>query len=637
VRGWLGSVGPRLWRVAIGFPVALQALVQALAVLGLFGLAVGEWLFAAAMAALVGCLLRSSAIRDVTERRQAAEVTARLAAIVESSNDAIIGVTLAGVVTSWNAAAETIYGYPAAEAIGNHISILLPPERKDETVGILGSASSGQPIKHLETTRVRKDGRLIDVSLTLSPIRDRDGRIVGASAVAREITERKAFEERLRYQAFHDALTGLANRALFEDRLRHALAGSLRTRRTFAVLFVDVDDFKTINDSLGHRAGDRLLQQVAGRIDPLVRPTDTTARLGGDEFAVLLDSIESDQAWEIAERIRLALARPFGLDDRELRVTASIGIAQSDGSIRVEELLRNADMAMYAAKAGGKNTVRHYQPAMHNIAVEHMELRSELPRALANGEFLLDYQPIVSLQGGQIVGVEALVRWQHPRRKRLAPDQFIALAEQTGVILPLGRWVLEQACTQQAAWARVEPDRSPLYVSVNVSPRQLVEDDLCEAVARILARTTVQPQSLVLEITEGMLADDREVILARLQELKRLGLRIAIDDFGTGYSALSHLQRFPVDILKIDKSFIDELESDKHKANLVQAIINLGERLHLDVITEGIEHPQQADQLKTMRSPLGQGFLFSRPVPADAILGLLRAEAADRRASKASY
>ncbi len=356
-----------------------------------------------------------------------------------------------------------------------------------------------------------------------------------------------------------------------------------------------------------------------------MRPTDTAARLGGDEFAVLVDGVDGNQeAQEIAGRILEAMSDPFLVDERELSVTASIGVALSDRSVNADELLRNADMAMYAAKAGGKNSVQSFEQTMHRSVVERFELRTELPRALENDELRIDYQPIVSLQAGRLVGVEALVRWQHPTRGRLAPGQFIALAEETGLIVPLGRWVLERACAQVREWELGRPDGSPLYVSVNVSIRQLHEDDFPDGVAEILAHTGLTPQSLVLEITEGLLADDREAMVRRLQALKQLGLRIAVDDFGTGYSALSHLQQFPIDILKIDKSFIDELHTNAQKADLVQGIVRLGESLHLDVIAEGIEHAQQADRLRAMRSPLGQGFLFSRPITPDAILTLVQ-------------
>ena len=449
----------------------------------------------------------------------------------------------------------------------------------------------------------------------------------------RDVSGRVAMENELRHQAFHDALTGLANRALFEDRLRHALAAGLRSQRPLAVLFIDVDDFKTINDSLGHGAGDALLRSVAARIDPLVRPTDTAARLGGDEFAVLLDGVaNAHEAQGIATRMLDALGERFILEDRDLRLTASIGVALSDDTMRADELLRNADTAMYAAKASGKNAVQAFQPTMHRSAVERFELRTELPGALERQEFYLDYQPIVALETKRIVGVEALVRWQHPIRGRLAPDRFIGLAEETGLIVELGHWVLDRACHQAREWQLAAPDAAPICVSVNVSIRQLRGDDFPDRVADILQRTALAPHLLVLEITEGLLADDPEALVRRLETLKQLAVQVAIDDFGTGYSALSHLRQFPVDVLKIDKSFIDQLNGDTQSANLIEGIINLGETLHLDVIAEGIEQPQQADQLRAIRATLGQGYLFSKPTTPAEILALLREPTAPQSA-----
>jgi diguanylate cyclase (GGDEF)-like protein len=460
---------------------------------------------------------------------------------------------------------------------------------------------------------------------TVAENRYADPAVDGLVLNMRDISERKAFEDELRHQAFHDSLTGLANRALYEDRLQHALAGSLRAPHSLAVLFLDLDDFKTINDSLGHRAGDALLQAIAARIDPLLRPTDTAARLGGDEFAVLIDGVEGNtEARAIAQRIVDALRDPFTIDDRELNVTASVGFALNDGVVQAEELLRNADIAMYAAKGDGKNSVHAFEEKMHTRALERLELRSELQRALVDDEFYLDYQPIFSLEQRHPVGVEALVRWRHPTRGRLGPDQFIGLTEETGLIVALGGWILERACAQAREWQLTLTQAHPFYVSVNVAIRQLQEHDFPQAVADVLARTQLEPGSLVLEITEGMLAGDRDAIVQQLTQLKQLGLRIAVDDFGTGYSSLSHLQQFPIDILKIDKSFIDELNGDDQKANLVQAIINLAESLNLDVIAEGIEHQQQADQLRLMHSPLGQGYLFSHPIPPNEVLTLMQ-------------
>jgi len=567
-------------------------------------------------------LQRRNAVAEQTraiERRN----DQRIRALLEDSSD-VVTVLGRDLGVRWQAASvRGLLGVEPGSLIGTQFISLAHPDDQALLESFLGATAAGNPAT-LGVRLQHAGGRWLHVEIVAKE-RFSDPAIGGLVLNIRDISQRLAMEEELRHQAFHDALTGLANRALFENRLRHALAAGLRTRRPLVVLFIDLDDFKMINDSLGHAAGDLLLQNVAARIDPLLRPTDTAARLGGDEFAVLLDGVGNiDDAHAIAGRIRDALSDGFRIDNRKLQITASIGIALSDGSVQAAELLRNADTAMYAAKSSGKNSVRRFEAAMHDAVLDRLELRARLSRAIEHNELRLQYQPIVALQTSAIVGVEALVRWQHPSHGLLAPAQFIGPAEETGQIVALGRWVLEQACVQARAWERVHPRDRPMFVSVNVSTRQLGQDDFPDTVAQILARSGLAARSLVLEITEGMLADDREAIIARLHRLKALGLRIAVDDFGTGYSALSHLQQFPIDILKIDKSFIDELHTDNQKASLVQGIINLGESMHLDVITEGIEQAEQAARLRAMRSPLGQGFLFSRPIDPDAILALLR-------------
>ncbi|MGO9961457.1 MAG: putative bifunctional diguanylate cyclase/phosphodiesterase, partial [Solirubrobacteraceae bacterium] len=548
----------------------------------------------------------------------------RVRALVEHSSD-VVTVLDADLRVRWQAASVMgLLGLEPGSLIGAPLSSAAHPDDRALLDSFLRSRLDTAGPAKLRARLRHADGRWLHVE-TIAEDRFADPAIEGLVLNMRDISDRVEFEDELRHRAFHDALTGLANRALFENRLRHALAAGMRTQRSLAVLFLDLDDFKTINDSLGHGAGDALLQSVAARIDPLVRPTDTAARLGGDEFAVLLDGVDGDgEAQEIAQRILDALTEGFSINGRELRVSASIGIALSDETVDAEALLRNADMAMYAAKASGKNSLHRFEPMMHRSAVERLELRTELPRALEDDELRVFYQPIVSLGAGRIVGVEALVRWQHPTRGLLAPGQFIALAEETGLIVPLGRWVLSRACEQVREWQLALPGAEQLYVCVNVSIRQLLEDRLPEITADILARTGLPPETLVLEITEGLLADDRATIVRQLRALKRLGLRIAVDDFGTGYSGLSHLQQFPIDILKIDKSFIDELNTDDQRANLVQGIINLGESLALDVVAEGIEEPEQARQLRGMRSKLGQGFFFSRPMSPEATRALLQ-------------
>ncbi len=565
---------------------------------------------------------RTALAEQVRETERRGEL--RIRALVEHSSD-VIAVLGRDLRVRWHApSVRRLLGVEPDALLDTLIVSLVHPEDRALFDGFLQARLAGGAPATIRARLRHADGRWCYVE-TVAENRFEDPSVEGLVLNMRDVSERKTFEDELRHQALHDALTGLANRTLFENRLRQSLAVNLRARRSLAVLFVDLDDFKTINDSLGHRVGDVILKGVATRVESLVRASDTAARLGGDEFAVLLEPLEgSDEAHRIAGRILDALSDPLVVDEHELRLTASVGIAFSDGSVEADELLRNADMAMYAAKESGKDAVHTFAETMHQRALKRLELRAELQRALANREFELDYQPIVSLQTRRTVGVEALVRWQHPTRGRLAPDQFVALAEETGLIVSMGRWILEEACTQARQWELALNSEQPLCVSVNVSIRQLHEHDFPQVVAGVLARTALEHSSLVLEITESLFADDQEATIRQLLALKQLGLRIAIDDFGTGYSALSQLQQLPIDILKIDKSFIERLRGDSQKAELVQGIINLGNSLHLDVIAEGIEQLQQADQLRAMRARLGQGFLFSRPTPPEAVLALLQ-------------
>jgi diguanylate cyclase (GGDEF)-like protein/PAS domain S-box-containing protein len=567
-------------------------------------------------------------ITDVSEEMAAKEALARreqrIRALVEHSSD-VVTLLDGDLRVLWQAASvRGLLGLEPGSLERVAIISIAHPDDREMLESFLRARPAGGAPATLRTRLRHSDGRWLHVEV-VADNRFADPEVEGLILNMRDITERKAFEDELRHQAFHDSLTGLANRALYEDRLQHALARSLRERHSLAVLFLDLDDFKTINDSLGHRAGDALLKEIAARIDPLLRPSDTAARFGGDEFAVLLDGVDGEtQARAIARRILDALHPPFTVDDRILNVTASIGFAMNDGAAHPDELLRNADIAMYAAKASGKNSVHAFEQRLHTRALERLELRNELQQALVDEQFYLDYQPIFSLEERHAAGVEALVRWRHPTRGCLGPDQFLALTEETGLIVPLGRWVLERACAQGHEWQRTLRQAQPFYVSVNVSVKQLQEPGFPQVVTDVLTSSGLDPRLLVLEITEGMLANDREAIGQQLKLLRELGLRIAVDDFGTGYSALSHLKQFPIDIIKIDKCFIDDLHGDDQNPSLVQAIIDLAEGLQLDVIAEGIEHQQQADQLTRMHSPLGQGYLFSRPISPAAVFQIMR-------------
>jgi diguanylate cyclase (GGDEF)-like protein len=427
-------------------------------------------------------------------------------------------------------------------------------------------------------------------------------------------------EGQLKHQAFHDSLTGLANRALFTDRVEHALTH--RRNGSTAVLFIDIDDFKTINDSLGHQAGDVLLVSAAERVKTCLRPADTPARLGGDEFAILLEEMtQPEDALRIADRIIDSMRAPFILQGKEIFVHASIGIAvNEDGRGEASELLRNADVAMYRAKSLGKGRYEMFQPDMHEAALARLRLKGELQRAVDQGEFSVLYQPLVDVESGTIVGAEALVRWMHPQHGLVSPDRFIALAEETGLILPMGRWVLERACHQARAWQLQSEDARDLVINVNLSARQLQDPNLVDEVATVLRSTGLPPQSLTLEITESVLMSDAEAAITQLQALKKLGVQLALDDFGTGYSSLSYLRQFPIDILKVAKPFVDSLMKGVEDAALAHAIVKIGDTLGLETIAEGVELREQWTHLKRLGCDIAQGFYFSPPVDADGFL-----------------
>jgi diguanylate cyclase (GGDEF)-like protein len=441
-------------------------------------------------------------------------------------------------------------------------------------------------------------------------------RIIERERVLRERSERQAREnDRLVHGQFHDALTGLPNRALFIDRLDHALARAGRSHEELAILVCDLDGFKAVNDSLGHAAGDDLLSQVARRLVASIRPGDTVARLGGDEFAVLLEELaDPGDAAHTAQRLLAAIGEPFRLGDRELFLSASIGIAAGTGE--ADELLRNADLALYRSQSAGPGNYSAFEPAMHAEIVERMELEVDLKGAAQRGELVLHYQPILSLHSGDSVGVEALARWQHPRRGLLAPEQFIHVAEQSGEILELGRWVLREACQQAARWGEATSKASELYVSVNLSGAQLADPALVTDVTAALDASGLAPSHLMLEMTETVLMLDSDVNIQRLAALRELGVRLAIDDFGTGYSSLNYLSRFPIDTLKIAKAFVDPLGERYEEPAILRAMLDLAHIFGLSTIAEGVENARQWERLNELGCDLAQGF-FRWP-PADA-------------------
>jgi diguanylate cyclase (GGDEF)-like protein/PAS domain S-box-containing protein len=458
---------------------------------------------------------------------------------------------------------------------------------------------------------------------------------VGAFVVnTRDATGQVALQRQLLHQAFHDPLTGLANRALLADRAEQALARSSRSGATVAVMLVDLDGFKCVNDSLGHQIGDVVLCEVARRLESLVRSEDTVARLGGDEFVILIDDVSGlEETKLLAERVCDVLRPPFTLPGWDYAITASVGVAVGSASeVRVHDLLRDADTAMYVAKTGGKDSVRLFAPFMHERAHERFRLQVDLREALERSELVLFYQPIFEMVEGQLKGFEALVRWSHPTRGLIAPERFIPLAEENGLIVPLGRWVLQEAVRQIAAWdLRHECARS-LSISVNVSTVQLTAPSLISDARRTLEQSGITPSRVVLEITEGSLANDTERIIEVLHQLRELGVRIAIDDFGTGYASLSHLQRLPVDMLKVDRSFVAALEAGGKSRELLQAIVSVGRSLSLAVVAEGIEAHDQMATLQEMGCEMAQGFLVGKPSPAEVAEGLFSGDPPSGRA-----
>jgi diguanylate cyclase (GGDEF)-like protein len=432
-------------------------------------------------------------------------------------------------------------------------------------------------------------------------------------------------KEHFRHAAFHDALTGLPNRSLLIDHLKLAIERSkLQHDHLFAILFIDLDRFKNINDSLGHNMGDRLLVAIAARLGECLRPTDTIARLGGDEFAILLDGLEDwTIATAVAERIQTELLKPFSLNGHEIYMTASIGIRLSiDGREDAENMLRDADTAMYRAKDNGKARHELFHSTMHTRAVALLKLENDLRRAMEREEFCVHYQPIVSLETEALVGFEALVRWNHPERGLVPPDEFIPLAEETGLITEIGSWVLREACTQLRAWQSAL-GRESLTMSVNLSGKQLTQSDLIQQIQNTLAQTGLDPTWLRLEITESVVMENAELATNTLLQLRQLGVHLRIDDFGTGYSSLSYLHRFPVNTLKIDRSFIGRMAKDDENSEIVRTICTLANNLGMEVVAEGVETLEQLELLRSLRCEYGQGYFFSKPVDAEKATALV--------------
>ncbi|MEJ2191731.1 MAG: EAL domain-containing protein [Nitrospirota bacterium] len=453
-------------------------------------------------------------------------------------------------------------------------------------------------------------------------VRDRQGEAVRIAGSQTDVTERKMAEEQLVHDAFHDTLTGLPNRALFINRLEHGLMSGFRgSADLFAVLFLDLDRFKVINDSLGHSAGDKLLEAVSQRLQGCLRQGDTVARFGGDEFAILLEKLkDKEEALNITGRIQEEISRPFALRSHEVFVTASIGLAFSSvGYTRADDILRDADIAMYRAKGRGRACHVIFDTRMHADAMAHLTLETELRRATENREFVLHYQPVLDLASETIVGFEALLRWEHPKRGLVMPQEFIPLAEETGLIMDIGAWVLREACRQLAHWQKLFPMKPPLSISANISSRQFSQSSFLDLVSDVLAETGLDPRVLSLELTESVLMENAESAATMLNRLRHMGVGVHIDDFGTGYSSLSYIHRFPITALKIDRSFVRDMNGNQENLQIVKSIIFLAHNLRLDVIVEGLEQPEQVARFKRLRCRYGQGFVIAEPMEAGAL------------------
>jgi diguanylate cyclase (GGDEF)-like protein/PAS domain S-box-containing protein len=554
---------------------------------------------------------------DITERKRSEGLIRQQAALLEQTHDAVFMWKLGGEITYWNQGAERIYGWSKEEALGRISHELLNtihPFAPEELVCTLRRDGhwEGELVHHA------RDGRRVVVE-SRHVLAHYDSEPEFVLQTNRDITDRKRAEDRLRYQAHHDLLTDLPNRQLFLDRLGQALG---RTRRRpgskVALVFVDLDNFKVVNDSLGHEVGDLLLVRVGERLRRCLRPEDTLARFGGDEFAMLLENVQSPKgAVRAAERIIEELRNPFMLEGRELILRASVGIAMGhDRSKTPGELLKDADTAMYRAKEDGVG-YRVFELKMHEMALIRLKLENDMSRAIEVEEFVVNYQPIVHLRTGEAWGSEALVRWKHPERGLLDPSQFVPVAEETGLIVPLGERVLEEACRQAVEWQRGRPEAIPPVVCVNLSAKQLRRQDLVETVRGVLQSTGLTGRCLCLDITETLYITVLEGSTTVLDDLKRMGVRISVDDFGTGYSSLSYLKRLPADSLKIDKSFVVGLGENVQDTAIVQMVINLAHSLGMGTVAEGVESEEQAEQLRQMGCDLGQGYHFARPLPPE--------------------
>jgi diguanylate cyclase (GGDEF)-like protein/PAS domain S-box-containing protein len=558
-----------------------------------------------------GVILRYDAL--VREQRAAGIVEARYASLIRNSSDVIMITDVQGRLRFASPSAERTFSMHPDVLVGINLFKLCSEADRDRLAAFLGevAVTYGKTVGPVEVT-VGSGSRRYTLECVGSNLLD-DAAVGGLAINFRDISERKALEEQLRQLAFHDPLTLLANRSLFRNRVQHSLALAQRARQQVAVVFLDLDNFKNVNDSLGHDAGDRLLQTAAQRLVMCTRSADTVARLGGDEFAILLEGIADPADVErIAGTIIDSFKQPLALDGNDLTITTSMGVALSQDDDDTEQLLRNADIAMYSAKAAGKGRFVVYQPRMQEQLRERLRLAEDISRALERNEFFLEFQPVIDLKTRELLGVEALVRWNHPVQGLVMPGQFIPAAEESGQIIELGRWVLVEACKSVRGWRDSIASGNGLRIGVNISGRHLQHADLVADVQNALEVSGLEPENLVIELTENTIMHNTEANLERFRQLKSLGVRLAIDDFGTGYSSLSYLHRFPIDILKIDRSFVSRLTETGDGPELARAVVMLGKTLGLETIAEGIEQEDQVAELLELGCVAGQGFLFAK-------------------------
>ncbi len=565
--------------------------------------------------AVVNMINRAANVEALFEEKERAQVT------LNSIGDAVMSTDVSGQVTYLNAVAEGLTGWTREEATGHSVKevfhivdaatrqVMQHPItvaiREDKTVGLTPNC-----------VLIRRDGREAGIEDSAAPIHDRRGRVTGAVMVFHDVSNVRALSARMAYLAQHDSLTDLPNRILLTDRLAQAMFMAQRNQRKLAVLYVDVDHFKHINDSLGHTVGDHLLQSIGERLLASVRSSDTVSRQGGDEFVIVLSEVSNaEDAAICAEKIALAVSKPHHIEDTDLHVTVSIGIATYpvDGA-DAETLLKNADVAMYHAKDAGRGNFQFFRADMNARAVERQSVENGLRSAVERRELVLHFQPKIRLETGAIVGAEALIRWHHPQRGLVPPAQFIPIAEDSGLIVPIGRWVLREACRQARAWQ--DAGLPPLRIAVNTSAVELRAKDFVSSVRAILTETGLEPHYLELELTETFLMQDFAATTNVLQALKRVGVYIALDDFGTGYSSLSNLKRFPIDTLKIDRSFLADVCIDADDASIVSAVLSMGESLGMNVVAEGVETQAQLAFLQEQGCREGQGYYFGRPLAA---------------------